>query len=457
MFITVNREYRIRTGLLSVRLNLYVPEGADSNPTLDLIRDIDLNYGFEDQEDLLTFYPNTVKLTFDDFDKKNHKIIELSVTDYNNTLPENRSAYGGVEIWLDNVRKFSGFIDPLTLTYNTIDKTVSFEAVCCSSQLKNITVDRNNYINTDGSIIADNSNVSFLLILYGIYKQVWSDFEWNLYDSSLINSYAKGVFCKHDWRLRGDAVFPSASMYADWSLTHASGGVEGLFGTFMNYDSTKFFGEDRVCNTYADLLRILALQFGAVIGVEDVNKVYFVKRFGLSASNAVDVSDNVIKFTKTLHLNPLRGVEVINDWNGIRYFNYGDIERTSNNEFKYPDKISQFTTYIGSYNTPPSQGTCIYIYDQTRLYPVWGYCWDPALTYYPNPSAMHELVGKWTRENRKTGKERVETELYGIDYSMAKTYKINPDSSGVNQINFRPISMTKKPMKNTTQMTGLQL
>lgn len=458
MFMNVTRQYQIRSGLLLIKLALWWDDNYQSpSVTMDVIKDIELNYGYEDQEDLLTFYPNTVKFTFDDIDKRNYFALKNSLSNYNNTLPQHKSIYGGVEIYLNNTRKFSGFIDPLTLDWKEYDRTVVFEAICYTSQLKDITVDRNNYINTDGAAIGENNNVSMLLILYGIYKQVWSDFEWNLYDVSAIDYIEKGVFCKHDWNLHGQAVFPAADAYADWSQVYAGGGKEGIFGTFMNYDSTRFFGANRVCNSYADMIRILALQFGAIIGVEDVNKVYFMKRFGLNRNACEDVTDSRLKLEKSLHLNPIRGVQITNDWNGVRTFDYGDIEKIASGELKYPDKVLQLNTYIGSYRNGPSQGTCIEIYDQVRQYPVWGICWDPAFGGEGSAMAIHELVGKWTRENRKTAKERVEIELIGINYSMAKTYVVSPDSEGINKVYFRPMQMSKNLMKDKTKITGLEI
>ncbi len=457
MYVTIEREYPIRTGLLTIKLFLNIPGYTQSSVTMDIIRDIELNYGYEDQEDLLLFYPNTTKLVFDDIDRKNYNVLKSSLSGYDNSLPPGKHRSSGLEVYLNGVRKFSGYIDPYTLSYSVPNRAVSFEAVCYTSQLKNLKVDRNDYVNLSGFVIPENSSVSFLLILYSIFWKVWPDFIWNLYDISQINSIQSGVFCKHDWMLHGQAVFPAADAYADWSQTHSGNGKQGLFGTFMNYDSTKFFGEDRVCDTYSDMLRILALQFGATIGVEDINKVFFIKRFGISPSVCLDISDNCLELTKTLHLDSVRGVEVINDWNGLRYFEYGDLERTSSGEFKYPDKILQPMTYVGSYQDENESGTCIYIHDGTRLYPVYGRCWDPLLGSETSASAFHELVGKWTRESRKTPKERIEAKLVGIDYSMSRFYSISPDNFSYNSVFFRPMQMTKNLMKNTTQITGLQI
>ena len=462
MFVEIDRQYRIRTGLLRIHFKLYVPPGITPGFTMDVIKDIELNYGYEDQEDLLTFYPNTVKLTFDDFDKCNYFAFKNSVADYNNSLPAHKSIYAGIDIYLDEVRKFSGFIDPLTLEYKSSDRSFSFEAVCYTSQLKDITVDRNNYIfiNQYGGdeIVGLNYNVSMLTILYGAYKLVWPDFKPYLYDISDINYAATGIFCKHDWQLHGQAVYPAADAYADWSHVYAQNGKEGIFGTFMNYDSTRFFGADRVCNTYADMIRILALQFGAVIGVEDYNKVYFVKRFGQNPANCIDVSEYLLNdFSKTIHLSPIRGVKITNDWNGVRSFEYGDVEKTSAGEYKYPEKVLQMNTFIGSYRDGSTRGTCIEIFDQVRSYPVWGICWDPVFGGEGSAMAIHELIGKWTRENRRNAKQRIECSLLGIDYSLAKTYLVNPDISGRNAISFRPMQMSKNLMKNTTKITGLEL
>lgn len=457
MFVEIDRQYQIRPGMLRIHLMLFIPEGNLPRITMDVIKDIELNYGYEDQDDLLTFYPNTVKLTFDDIDKCNYFALKNSLSNYNNTLPQNKSIYGGVEIYLNETRKFSGFIDPLTLDWKEYDRTVVFEAICYTSQLKDITVDRNNYIirNVNGAdeIVGMNYYASMLAILYGVYKQVWSDFEPWLYPTSVIDYSIKGIFCKHDWNLIGRGIYPAVTAYANWA------DVQDIAYTLMHYDSTRFFGTNRICNSYADMIRILALQFGAIIGVEDVNKVYFIKRFGLNRNDCIDISDNRIKLEKSLHLNPLRGVQVTNDWQGIRTFDYGDIERTSSGELKYPEKVHQLNTYIGSYQDPGYSGTCIEIYDPVsgRYLPVFGNTWDPEFGNEGSACHMYELVGKWTHENRRTSKEKVEVELIGTNYSMAKTYVISPDSEGLNKVYFRPMQMSKNLMKDKTKITGLEI
>jgi hypothetical protein len=142
----------------------------------------------------------------------------------------------------------------------------------------------------------------------------------------------------------------------------------------VNLDSTNMFGNNRPCRTWIDYIKLLALQFGAIIGVMDYGKVYFVKRFAQQTQNPIEVGNKILKesFVFKQHLSALRGVVINNHWNGERTFEYGEVERTSNGDYVYENRVKTIDTFIGSYQEGGGSGTSIY----TLIY------YPPCNTYY---------------------------------------------------------------------------
>jgi hypothetical protein len=455
------RQYETASGLVEVIITYdrtYTPYFLD----FDVVEDIELSYGYED-EDQLTFYPNVVRVVFDDFKKQNYDVLKLSVGAYANTLPENKMSFGGLEIKLNGSRKFKGYIDELSLEYDEEKLQTSFEALCLSHQLKNMNVDRDKIIGYDNNRLPDNQIEIVPVSWYGVYKQIWPEFGSNNYDASQISIPGLyGTFFKHDWVFNGDDVVQTTcdgqkhlTATRSWAnLNH----VNTQIG--FRVDSMPF-GPNRPYRTWADYLKILALQFGATIGVMDYGKVYFTKRFGHVNLNPTDVSNKVIGnyFSKSIYLPVLRGVEVTNHWNGERTFSYGEIERTSNGEYKYEDKIKSFDTYVGSYIQNNGSGTTIYVvsdlYVPCNNYYLLG-VWNVKDLQLNTDGQLFELVAKWQRDNRMVPKDKVECKLYGIDYDMVSIYKITPPYTGLS-VNFRPMTMKKSLMNNETEISGIEV
>ena len=457
------KQYNTPSGLVEIKIT-YQP-GVSAELDFDVVEDIELGYGYED-EDQLTFYPNTCKLVFDDFKKTNYDILKLSLGAYQNTLPQNKMTYGGVEIKLGGAIKFKGYIDELTLNYDEEKLETSFEALDLTMQLRDMNVDRSKIIDTNGQTIPEGQGYRWTMPLswYGVYKQLWPEFEWSVYDASLINTpglYAS--FIKHDWIFYGDDVV--AACDGQRHLTghrYWSNPNDFMFGVFLNLDSTGIYGQNRPCKTWTDYLKLLALQFGATIGVMDYGKVYFIKRFGHQEYNPLDISDKIIgsNFTKTVHLSSLRGVIIKNHWNGERTFEYGDVERTPNNEYKYEGKVKIIDTYIGSYRDEGSSGTSIFalsdFYTPCNSNYILG-CWSVIDPQINSEGQIYQILGKWQKENRKVPKDLIECKLDGIDYDMITIYKITPHNLSIGAILFRAMTIKKSFIKNETKLTGIEI
>lgn len=451
--INYEREYQISTGKLGIKIT-YSNESVINTLSCDVIKDIELNYGYEDQDDILYYYPNTVKLIFDDYDKKNYNILKHSLdrfTKIDNPI-YNRPLFGGIEIYLNSNLKFKGFIDPLTLVYHDSSRTLEFEGVCLSSLLKDYTLSRSiHYIDNHGTL-NEYQVVECTRLLYGIFKQIWPDFPWfNLYHYLNEIEYGSyGIFVQHDWKFKGELsnVVPNI-YYSDWS------NVQSFIDTRFHFDSMNFFGEDRLAQNCQDVIRQIALEFGAIIGVEDYGKIYFIKRFGADKFNAQELKDTLIKFDIFTHLDSISGVIVNNHWNGKWTFEIGNIRRNDNGEILNPQDVLTYDTNIGTYQHENISGTCVYILNPTNnsLYPVSNGVNDPQIDN--DYEFIENRIGKWILSNRSKVKQRVECELYGIDYRMAYLYKLKYDNE--NYIYFRPMTITKNLMKYSTKLTGIEI
>lgn len=449
MFKQFTKSYNTISGNLKIVIDYWIPDESDILLSFDVVDEVELNYGYED-EDQLTFYPNVCKLTFDDYDEINSDILKRSLEQYSNTLPESHLQYSGVTIFLDENIKFKGYIDEESFSYDDRTMRVSFEVLDLTMALGNMNVDRDKIIDIFGVRIPDNNIITLTYPLYGIFKQVWSDFSGGLWSTNDINNPGiSGTFINHNWQFTGRKISTSEFKVRDWA------NVSEFATTLFNFDSMGLFGENRPCKTWTDFLRIMAISFGAIIGVADYGKVYFRKRFtSMDDATFMDITSSVEQYPLIkVFLKALRGVVVRNHWNGERTFQWGDIERTSNDEVKYEDRVTTIDTYVGSYNDETGSGTCIYI--DGADFPVMNEVKDPELPSY----AAHcwQIVGIWLRNARLKLKRKIECTLTGINYDMVTVYKYNPLGNPFRKINFRPMTMKQKLIKHKTDIVGIEI
>lgn len=443
---TFIKNYNTPNGELEIKITYDNYRRPNDFLDFDIIDDIELEYGYED-EDQLTFYPNSVHCKFDDYKKRNYDILKSSIGDYNNSSPDKHMEYGGVEIRLDGTLKFKGYIDELSLRYSEKEMSVEFDVLCLTAELKNMSVDRSKIIGPDGSTIGENYAFQLIYAWYGVYKQLWgTEFPHITYLANLIDLPGLyGTFIKHDWKFIG--TYQGNTITRDWN------NLNDFWQTYFIMDSTDLYNDNRPCITWAEYLRLIALQFGAIIGVMDYCKVYFVKRFN-NNNTPLDISDKIIdnNFSKEIHLPALQGVVIRNHWNGERSGEFGNIEKKSNGEYKYLNKVKTLDTYIGSYQDSGSAGTAIFA-DEYLLYPVW-HVEDPVIN---EQGQCWELVGKWLYTTRMAPKDKIEVELTGINYNMVDTYRITPPDTNNLAVNFRAMTMKKCILKDKTNIVGIEV
>lgn len=442
MFATLNRSYHIASGYLELKVD-YWRNHEDDTLNLDILEDVDLKYGYED-DDQLTFYPNRLELRCKDPIRKNYDILKISVGEFDNTLPESRMKYAGVELKLDGILKFKGYIDPLTLTFEDDSRTLSFEAIDHIVDLNNMTVDRT--LMSWG----ENQPVRLTQIIHNIFRQAWIDFDSDVSPvENITNPALKGIFFKHDWKFRGYKTL-SDWQTRDWAV------LTDFLNTWFIADSMQLWGPDRPAQTWGELLRLLALQFGCTIGSMDYHRVYLVKRFLTSYSNATDITHKIINpsMYKVVHLNTLRGVKVFNYWNNEQTASYGSIELTDQGEYKYPDRVLELKTYVGSEGTVGSGGTSIFA-DFAMQYPVFNTVWDPAFGTIATAGHCFQIVARWYRNVRIRPKDKIECELTGTDYYLTNFYSVS--IPGRISAAYRPMELIKRLTRKQTRFVGIEV
>ncbi len=437
-FAIFEKEYEIETGTLRIRID-YDKSYTNYNLDFDLVKVAKERYGYED-DDRLTFYPNTWEFEFDDLDKHNYHVLKLSVGEYSALLPENYTKYGGVTIWKDGVQIFKGYIDPLTLEQNNEDRSVKFEAMDVSKGLADISVEP--LQNTDFSNI--------LWFVYQIYKKVYP----NLAPFPTTNSnFSNGILFRHDWIFKGNnAPAPVViDQYRYWN------NISDVNLTYFHWASMGLFGDGRPAQTYKDLLKLLALQFGMSIGTISYNKVYMIKRFNVANPNPINLDEMIVGEAKRyLHLPHKMGARNINNWNGTRYYTAGNVETLNgqiDGELRYPKLVDEFSTYIGSYNDPGSAGTSIFASSTFGEFPVFNGVFDPALNFpYEH---IGRIIAEWMFRTRARPKDRIELTADGLSYNMFDYYYYT--EAGNPTTTFRPMTIEKDHLKDQTEIVGIEI
>lgn len=442
-FKIFEREYQLRTNLFKVRIDYWADEsspfGEDKNLDFDVINTADFVQGYDD-EDNLVFYPNKIKLIFDDLSKRNFNILKESLSQPEaDLIPINKVIYGGVRIWVNGENIFYGYIDSQTFHYVESERELEFEAIDRTTGLKDIAVTRM----TEEGYWANIGE-----IVHKCYAQVMPELSSVVYGHS---NFTNGLYIKHDWIFTGHHLASGSDIVRNWNNADSY----DFLNTRFNFDSTGIYGENRYAKTLSDLLRIIALQFGMIIGNATPTKIYMVKRFaGINFTPEV-IDDKIqLDFERAIHLKPLAGVRNKNTWNGERWYSSGIVETIDGNitgELKYPQSVKDIQTYIGSYLGAAGSGTAIRTAPE---YPVFEGVQD--LNISINKRLIPQILCDWEYKNRKFGRERFSATLDGTDYSLDKIYRIHSLGIMNRRINYRPIKIAKDYVKNDTKMIGVE-
>ena len=439
-----DKTYSIPTGTMRFKIT-YDSTWTANRLNFDVIKELKFNYGYED-DDALTFYPNSVKLSFTDLNKKNYDVLKLSIGEYANTFPANYEDYSGVSIWYNGNLKFKGYIDPLTLEYKDRERAVSFEAIDRSRTLKDISVEQ-----PDSMPSGPAKFYSLEHLIYEIYKLVFPNLTNNITTSK---TFTNGIYFNHDWEFTGSDPYTLNKVTKSWGTD---------FNTVcFDWYRCGTWGVDRPSATYKDLIKQLALQFGMLIGTLDYNKVYMIKRFNLANTNPTNINSVLIEdYTRTLHLNVLQGVRNTNIYQyntgGTQYFTAGSVEViNAEEELRYPGLVKEFTTYIGETNTSVTTSIAIkqggvwyYVYE----WPSAGLgVYDPVISYRGH---IANTICQWIYQSRIRPKDRIECNLRGVDYELIDFYSLTSDNHPT--VTFRPMEITKDYLKNESAITGIEV
>lgn len=435
MFTFWEKTYNIAAGQVKIRIDYDLTHSVfDLN--FDVIDIGKLKYGFED-DDALTFYPNTLELTFEDAERKYYDVLKFSLGEFGNNYPLNYLKYGGVTLWLNGKIKFKGYIDPLTLEYIDDNRTTSFECIDVSKALRDMSVE---------NVFGDDYQHNLGYLISAIYKKIYPELSYLVYDHP---NFSNGLYFKHDWRFTGYRT-GTDHITRDWS------NISDFILTKFYFSSFGFWGENRPADTYADLIKLLALQFGLIIGTTDYNKVFAVKRFSPYTSSFINLDANLKNnFKKYIHLPQIAGVRNTNTWTYLptvqrRIYTAGFVETiNSQGDLRYKNIVKEIATSIASDTTLLGSFTAISVQEN---YPVYSDIYDPALNIRNH---IAQLISYWTYLTRIRPKDKIECELYGIDYAMFNFYEItNP---GNPTLRFRPMTIEIDLLNNKTNMSGVEI
>lgn len=425
------KTYNVTSGQIKLRID-YDKTYTSYDLDFDIISLGKLKYGYED-DDALTFYPNSFSLGFDDPERRNYDVLKLSLGEYNNNFPEGFLQYGGITLWLNNVIKFRGYIDQLTFEYNEDNRTLEFECIDVTRALRDMSVE---------NVFPNENSYTFPYLIYLIYKKVFPDLEPLIYSNT---NFLNGIYFRHDWIFTGYRTL-SDYIIRDWS------NVSDAAQTYFNFSSFGLFGSDRPADTFADLLKLMALQFGMVIGSSDYNKVFMAKRFSLTSNNFTNVDSKLIgSYKKYLHLPAIVGSRNKNTWgNEIRTYTAGLVETVnSNGDLKYKNLVKEFQTYIGSYGNLSNGGTSIYT---ANGYAVFNGVRDPSLSF---DGHIAETICQWMYQTRIRPKDKIECILDGINYNLFDSYELtNP---GNPTLHFRAMTIEADIIDSISNLTGVEL
>lgn len=464
-------DYNITVGVLKIKLTYFDINNRELN--LGVINIGELEYGYED-EDQLTFFPNIFRIEFTDFDRINYEVLKKSLDRY--PLLDYK-ACGRVEVWLKKFGAanfetiYDGFIDNETLSYDEKSRVTSFEAVDFILDLKNITT--YDLRSDPGMFPPKLENVPY--VLWRIYKNIYPEMpeptipsygitnQISMFNDELpnMNPY-KGIYWKHNWKFTGHNNYstPTGFSYnetsADWSTDY----FKPVFAFF------KYFWNERYeMYTLADLIKQLSKEFGAVIGSTVKNKVFFIKRYPDYGSVKEPLDGKIIEGTlsKTLYLRKVASVKNQNELFGTtKSFTFDENPDRPGYPKKKEDNL-EIKTYFGTMPSNPIdmtdgwQTSVRLTHTDGNIYKVGRTITDPDFSVYehPQPWTLQTLITEYVYNSRQKNRDKYEMELMGINYDIFKSYSVKDGFNHAKTL--RPMLIKKNLLKNTTQMTALEV
>jgi len=402
----------------------------------------ELESGYED-DDQLTFYPNVLKLGFEDVNRWNYEYLKQVIESYPDYENYEVTQF---ELWYnkkgEQSRKvFLGSVDGQSLKYTERKRILEFDLVDITQSLKTKTTDLTGVGGTD--------KWAFPYYIHTIYKSIFPDLNYNVTND--INVFKqpnyKGIYFKHNWVFKGDVSgalksFENPEQWNDiWFLGNT------ILNDLNNY------------STMTDVLKAIAQQFGLVIGCEEPNKIHVLKRFvkpSWAESIAIDIKNYLINdYTKEIWLKNVIAVR-----NSITYQGQGGSP---------PVTVGDYRPNPNDSTKPKNLDTLLEVTTPFATGNIYG------IIYFPNPnmpygietadicfdrdinmqSYIEWVIAELYLKAREVARDKFEFELMGTDYSMADYYKLHQEGTPLKIM--RPLTIKKDLIKNKTKITALEI
>lgn len=474
IFNTYQRQFLLGAGVVDLKITYATDEYQYLPLDFEVINIAELSHGYED-DDQLTFYPNVLTITCDDFSKQNFTILKYATQmrppltkenelilpqDWTRGTTRDLDKYYGIELKLDGKLLFKGFIDRNKIEYNNSSGELTFDCLDYTALLHQMNYQLPYYISTD---LADwNSPLKYAA---DIFRYIYPDLPaFNNINQPVTNNadvfanMAMGYYFRHNWRFHcGNPPPYVRSWDADFDPT-------GWYWVRFYMPALKHYSSN-----LADDLRRLAYELGCSIGSDVYNKVYLFKRFlsyaEIIASNpqVLKYDEHVIQYERYMHLHQIRAVRNNTARSGILAVEgEGGFPKVSSDP-KSPAAFSQYqldiqTTLEPAMGQNGTSGKSTFL-DTQGGYPgveIMNGIEDPSINYR---AWAHNILTRWYYLIRSKNRDRYEIELWGVDYWMYKIYMFHfPHPIGGDEYAYlRPFTIKKDLVNNKTKLTSLEM
>lgn len=474
VFNTYQRQFFLGAGVVDLKITYATDEYQYLTLDFEVINIAELSHGYED-DDQLTFYPNVLTITCDDFTKQNFTILKYATQlrppltednqlvlphDWTDGSTRDLDKFYGIELKLDGKLLFKGFIDRNKIEYNNREGTLVFDCLDYTALLHQLNYKFDYY--QDTGLFHWFSPVEYA---YGLFQYIYPDLPnfSNINEIPVTNNVETfsnmvlGYYFRHNWLFYcGNEKYPRS-----WDMNIDPTGWYNVqfYMPLLKSNSTNL----------AEDIKGLAYELGCTVGSDVYNKVYCFKRFltlnEIYASNPVVLNDNenVIEYERFMHLPQIRAVRNITKRSNLVHIEgEGEFPKVAND----PKSSAAFTQYQLDIQTtlePASgqngtEGKSTFL-DTEPGYPgveIMNGILDPSLDM---TSEAYKILTRWYYLNRLRNRDRYEFELWGVDYWMYKIYMYHfPCPVGGDEYVFlRPMTIKKDLVNNKTKMTGIEM
>lgn len=431
-----DKTYNVGSDLIRIKLTyelIYTSHELD----MDVLDIGELEYGYED-EDNLTYYPNVFRLEFDDFERKNFYTLKFA---FGETPAGNFEAKHSGEIFYNGTKIFSGYIDKETLQYTEETRTISFELVDYSIQLKqkSVGVSPQDWAGGIRDII-----LIYKSIYPGLSMTVTTDFD------EYLEPTFNGTYFSHNWIFRGNGTIGVPEFNVDWASS-------------TGWDHVNVFRQHlyEQSQNYAELLKAYSREFGLIIGTDGVNKVNITKRFIKPGSfSSENLTPNIIDYSTSIYLKNVKGVRniPINNPdppnNVIIEGSFPTVDGTTYGDPVDSDAVIDIKGILSRQQGTNNNGVAnIRVTQGSNVQSVLNGIDDPDIsprTYRP----IERIITRFTYLTRVRPKEKYELDLEGIDYKLYRYYQIT--MADIPSIVLRPIQISIDLINKRTKMQALE-